>query len=54
MATRRIEASRSKPRSAEIFSSPGQSSCFSITQEAWAATMRRMTPGVMTTESVSG
>ena len=39
-----------KPRSAEIFSSPGQSSCFSITQDGLSCTMRRITAGVITTE----
>ena len=30
---------------AEIFSSPGQSSCFSITQDGFSATIRRITAG---------
>ena len=50
----RIEPSRSKPRSAEILSSPGQSSCLSITQDGISSTMRRITAGVICTENVSG
>lgn len=50
----RMEPSRSKPRSAEIFSRPGQSSCLSITQEGFSDTIRRITPGVIWTEKVRG
>ena len=38
----------------EIFSSPGQSSCFSMTQETLSVMIRRMTFGVMMTPSVNG
>jgi hypothetical protein len=50
----RIEPSRSKPRSAEIFSRPGQSSCLSIAHEGISLTMRRITVGVICTEKVNG
>jgi hypothetical protein len=55
----RIESGRRLPsawnrRRAEIFSSPGQSSCFSITQDGLSVTMRRITAGVITTLSVRG
>ena len=50
----RIDPSRSKPRSVDIFSRPGQSSCLSITQAGLSLTMRRITPGVICTENVSG
>ena len=50
----RIEPSRSKPRSALIFSRPGQSSCLSITHDGLSATMRRITAGVICTLKVSG
>src|SRR5215203_4410095 len=49
MEMRRMEPSRSKPRSAEIFSSPGQSSCFTITQDGLSMMMRRITPRAITT-----
>ena len=52
--TRRSEPSFWNPRNAVIFSSPGQSSCFSITHAALASMTRRITPGVITTVSVSG
>ena len=51
---RRIDPSRSQARSAEIFSSPGQSSCLSITHDGTSATIRRITPGDICTENVSG
>ena len=41
-------------RSVEIFSSPGQSSCLSITAEGFSVKIRRRTPGVICTVSVSG
>ena len=50
----RIEPSRSKPRKVEIFSSPGQSSCFSIAHDGSSVTMRRITAGVICTLNVSG
>ena len=54
----RIEIGRppacSVARSALIFSRPGQSSCLSITQCAFSSTMRRITPGDITTEKLSG
>ena len=50
----RIEPSASKPRRVEIFSSPGQSSCLSITQDGFSDTIRRITPGVIWTEKVRG
>ena len=46
----RIEPSRSKPRRAVIFSSPGQSSCLSMTQDSFSATIRRITAGAITTD----
>ena len=50
----RIEPSRSNPRTALIFSRPGQSSCFNILQLACACTIRRMTDGAITTPLASG
>src|ERR1700730_8557676 len=43
METGRIEPSLWKPRSAVIFSSPGQSSCLSIIQDGLSWMIRRMT-----------
>ena len=55
----RIDIGRREPsfwklRSAVIFSSPGQSSCLSMTQDLLSMTILRITAGVNTTESVSG
>ncbi len=50
----RIAPSFSHARSCEIFSRPGQSSCLSITHDGFSATMRRITPGDICTENVSG
>ena len=48
-ATRRMVPRSIRPRTAVSFSSPGQSSCFSMQQEGCAATMRRIAEGAMTT-----
>ncbi len=55
----RIDSGRSdpsfwNPRSAEIFSRPGQSSCLSITQDGLSMMIIRMTEGVITTVNVNG
>ena len=47
--TRRIVPSSTMRRSAESFSSPGQSSAFSITQDACDSTMLRIADGAITT-----
>jgi hypothetical protein len=49
-----IDPSLSQARSCEIFSRPGQSSCFRNQHDAVSVAMRRMTPGVICTEKVSG
>ena len=50
----RIEPSFSQARSCEIFSRPGQSSCLSTLHAEFSMTMRRITPGAICTENVSG
>jgi len=54
ISTLRNFPSFSNRLSAEIFSRPGQSSCFSMAQDGLSVIIRRMTSGVMTTLRVNG